>query len=666
MAANRSVPLLERLRFLIIFSTNLDEFFEVRVAGLAEQLAVGVNPGRADGMSAQQTLATIRPHVKALVTEQYRLYGEILTELALHDVRLLNATAFGRRAAWIKRYFHDHLLPVLTPMGLDPAHPFPRVPNKSLYFIIALEGKDAFGRSNQLAVLQAPRSLPRVIALPHDARGGADFVLLSSILSHHVSDIFPGMKVLGCYPFRVTRNSHLWIDEEESQDLLNALAGELPRRHYGAAVRLEVAHTCPEPLISFLLQKFKLEQDDVYRVTGPVNINRLTTLIDQVDRPDLKYPAHVPYTQPVLSHENNLFEVLNKNDVLLHHPYDSFSSVVRMLKQASRDPKVVAVKMTLYRTGAGSPIVEALLACCKSGKDVTVVVELRARFDEAANIGLANRLQDAGANLVYGVVGYKTHAKMLLIVRRKGDDLQNFVHVGTGNYHPRTSTVYTDIGFLTSDPEMGNDVQRLFQQLTGLGSVQRLRKLWHAPFTLHKNLIAAIVREKKAARRGERAQIMIKINALSEPELIKHLYDASDAGVKIDLLVRGICCLKPGVPGLSENIRVRSVLGRFLEHSRVFYFYAEGEEKMFCSSADWMERNMFRRIEVCFPIENPAFKARIMNECLRPQWEAKTGVWELMADGTYKPVTEGTLARHPQEEADRLARLVIAPLRIAS
>jgi polyphosphate kinase len=642
-AKDPSTPLLERLKFLTICSTNLDEFFEIRVAGLKQQVAFQVSQTGPDGRSAQQTLQKISAFAHALVEEQYRVLNEILLpELRAKGIRVLEAADWSpKQQRWIRRFFEHEVLPVLTPVGLDPAHPFPKVLNKSLNFVVSLEGSDAFGRGSGIAVVQAPRSLPRLIALPPEAGsssapGVQEFVLLSSIVHARVGELFPGMEVLSCHQFRVTRNSDLWIDEEEVDDLLHALKGELLSRNYGDAVRLEVAADCSAETAQFLLDQFQLGSDDLYRVNGPVNLHRLAAIRDLADRPDLKYPVFIPRTPRRLATGQDPFEVIRRGDVLLHHPYDSFNPVIELVRLAAADPNVLAIKQTLYRTGDDSPLVDALLAAARDGKEVTAVIELRARFDEAANIKLATRLQEAGVKVVYGVVGYKAHLKAILIVRREGKRLRHYVHLGTGNYHAGTARAYTDFGLLTCDRDIGEDVHKLFMQLTGLGRVARLKKIRQAPFNLQRSLIAWIDNEAENARRGKKARIAAKMNALSEPRVIQALYRASQAGVSIDLLVRGICCLRPGVPGVSENIRVRSIVGRFLEHSRVFHFHAEGREITYCASADWMQRSFFSRVETCFPIEDARLRARVMQEGIEVHLGEDAQVWILQPDGKYK------------------------------
>ena len=638
-ALDERTPLLERMKFLCICSTNLDEFFEVRVAGVKQQIALGAVAAGPDNMSPQEVQSAVSPRAHELVAEQYRILNDILIpELAARNIRFIRRGDWtAAQDAWVASFFKDALLPVLTPIGLDPAHPFPRIQNKSLNFIVALKGQDAFGRSTNVAVVQAPRSLPRLIQLPpgENGNGPHDFVFLSSVIHAHVDSLFPGMAVTGCYQFRVTRNSDLFVDEEEIDDLLRAVEGELASRHYGDAVRLEVADRCSEEMIAYLLNRFGLGRDDLFQVTGPVNLNRLLAVYDMIDRPDLKYPAFTPGMPPALARSTDLFEVLRARDVLLHHPFESFVPVVDFLRQAATDPSVLAIKQTLYRTGPESAVVDTLVNAARAGKEVTVVIELRARFDEEANIGLATRLQEAGAHVVYGVVGYKTHAKMILIARREGRKVRRYVHLGTGNYHPRTARLYTDYGLLTSDPAIGEDVEKVFLQLTSLGKASRLRRILQSPFTLHDSLVKLIRRETRNAEAGRAGRIIVKVNSLIETQIIQALYDASRAGVRIDLIVRGVCRLRPGVPGVSDRIRVRSIVGRFLEHTRVFYFDNDGDPQVFCASADWMERNFFRRVEVCFPVLDEALRARVIRD-LEFYLKDNTQAWLLQADGTYR------------------------------
>jgi len=637
-AKDENVPLLERVRFLCISSTNLDEFFEIRVAGLKSLAEAGSIRSGPDGLSPLETLKIIRHNVGQMIAEQYRTLNEVLIpQLSEHGIRALRRTHWSEaQDSWLRKLFNNELLPILSPLGLDPAHPFPRILNKSLNFIISLSGKDAFGRNSRFAIVQVPRALHRIIWLPAEETGSGpnDFVFLSSVIHAYVDQLFHGMKVKGCYQFRVTRNSDLFVDEEETQDLLRAVKGELLTRHYGDTVRLEVADNCPDDIITFLLNRFELTSDDLYKVDGPVNLNRLQGILEKIDRPALYYTPFTPALPARFSGSHDIFAAISAHDILLHHPFESFAIIIDFVRQAAADPQVLAIKQTLYRTDPSSAIVDALVAAARAGKEVSVVVELRARFDEEANVALATRLQEAGAHVVYGIVDYKTHAKMMLVVRRENNRLQDYVHLGTGNYHSYTSRVYTDYSLLTCDKAIGEDVHRIFLQLTSLGKVSRLNRLLQSPFTLHSGLLQRIQREMRHARQGQRARIIIKVNSLVEPLLIQEMYRASAAGVQIDLIVRGMCCLRPGMPGISENIRVRSIIGRFLEHSRVFHFENNGQPEVLCSSADWMDRNMFKRVEVCYPLQDPKLRERVIKD-LEDYLKDNQNAWALQADGSY-------------------------------
>jgi len=644
-ARDPSVPLLERLRFLCITSSNLDEFFEIRVAGLKQQVAYGASQRGPDNLSPQEQLSRISDVAHRLVDDQYHvLNDDLLPALASEGIRFLKRSQWNaRQAGWVRSYFNRELLPLLSPLGLDPAHPFPRILNKSLNFLVTLEGKDAFGRDTGVAIVGAPRALPRVIPVPQShTDGDCDFVLLTSIIHAHVGDLFPGMHATGCYQFRVTRNSDLFVDDEEVDDLKRALEGELSSRRFGDAVRLEVSDLCPQDMASFLLHQFQLTEVDLYQCNGPVNLTRLMAVPELVARPDLKFPGFTAGMPARISRNPDMFEVIRRGDVLLHLPFESFAPVVELVRQAAADADVVAIRQTLYRTGADSAIVKALIDAARAGKEVTVVIELRARFDEAENIELAEDLQEAGAHVVYGVVGHKTHAKMIMVVRREGRQLRRYVHLGTGNYHARTARLYTDYGLLTCDKAIGDDVHKVFQQLTALGKASKLKKLLQAPFTLHKGMLELIQREAENAREGKQARIIAKMNALIEPQVVQALYEASKAGVKIDLIIRGICALKPGIGGVSDNIHVRSIVGRFLEHTRVFYFLNEGEEIVYLSSADWMGRNFFSRVEVCFPVEDKRLKSRVIKEGLHNYLSDNTQAWVLQSDGSYKRQSPGS------------------------
>jgi polyphosphate kinase len=635
-AEDKGVPLLERLRFLCIVSSNLDEFFEIRLAGVKEQIKLSAASVDPDGMSPVAVFRAVSAIAHQLVERQYALLNDaILPALAHERVRFIRRTAWTpSQQEWVRDFFFRELMPVLTPIGLDPAHPFPRVFNKSLNFAVELEGRDAFGRDSGSAIVQAPRVLPRVIRLPKEVGGGDfDFVFLTSVIHAHVGELFAGMNVLGCYQFRVTRNSDLFVEEEEVKDLRAALQGELPQRHFGDAVRLEIADNCSPAMEGFLLRQFGLQPEDLYRVNGPVNLVRLMSIPDQVNRPDLKYPPFTPGVPKQVAKSKDIFETLRKGDVLLHRPFESFAPVIDFIREAARDPNVVAIKQTVYRTGTDSVIMQTLIDAASRGKEVTVVVELMARFDEEANINWASKLEEVGAHVVYGVVGHKTHAKMVMVVRREEGKLRRYVHLGTGNYHPRTARLYTDFDLLSANEAIGADVNEVFQQLTGLGKASKLKHVWQAPFTLHKGVLDAIENETRIAKSGKPARIIAKMNALLEPQVIEALCSASQAGVKIDLIVRGVCALRPGVAGLSENITVISIIGRFLEHTRIFYFRNDLAHDLYLSSADWMDRNFFRRIEVCFPILDEKLKKRVLDEGLKSYLKDNSQAWEMDCNG---------------------------------
>ena len=636
-ARDEGVPLLERLRFLCIVSSNLDEFFEVRMAWLKKESQLNPHMLLDNGTTPAETMAAAAAEAKKLIQEQYELFNkELVPALRQEGIFFYPRRQWtDQQRAWIESYFDRELLPILTPLGLDPAHPFPRLLNKSLNFVVSLSGKDAFGRASGMAVVQAPRILPRVVKLPEELSEGHGFVLLSSILHAYVHKLFPGMDVEGCYQFRLTRNSELTVDEEDLTNLRAAVQTELRERQYGDEVRLEVADNCPPHVAEFLLAQCNLSPNELYQVVGPVNLVRLMAVPDMVDRPDLKFAPFSPGLPKDVRKDQPMPEVLKQHDVLLHHPYQSIAPTVRFIQEAAADPDVVAIKMTIYRTGTHSDLARALIAAANAGKQVTVVVELMARFDEENNVNWARRLESAGAHVVYGVFGYKVHAKMALVIRREGGYLKRYAHLGTGNYHQGTSRIYTDFGLLTADEAITADVNAIFMEITGLGQPTRLNKLYQSPFTLSPMLLERIAAETAEARAGRPARIIAKMNSLIEPGIIRALYEASRAGVQIDLIVRGMCTLRPGVPGLSENIRVRSIIGRLLEHSRVFYFHSGGREELFIASADWMGRNFFRRIEICTPVENPAIKQRIMREALTLALADNRKAWLMQPDGSY-------------------------------
>ena len=654
-ALDERTPLLERLKFLLIFSRNMDEFFEIRVAGLKGQIALDHELIGQDGMPPRRVLAEISEIAHRQIERQYTILNErILPELAKLGIRIVRRTQWThKQKLWVRRYFRDEVAPLVTPIGLDPTHPFPLLVNKSLNFIVRLEGVDAFGRDSGLAIVPAPRVLPRLIRMPEAiCEGGDNYVLLSSMIHAHAEELFPGMQVLGCYQFRLTRNADLTLDPEDVEDLALALRGELYSRRFGDAVRLEVADNCPKDLIEHLLKQFGLNESELYEVNGPVNLARLFRIASEAGYPQLQYQPFTPVLPKALKHTEDLFQVIGKQDVLLLHPYESFSPVIDLLRQAAKDPQVLAIKQTLYRTNANSEIVDALVDAARAGKEVTAVVELRARFDEESNLTLASRLQQAGAMVIYGVVGIKTHAKLMLIQRREGTELVRYSHLGTGNYHTGNARLYTDYSLLTSDEVLCEDVHKLFSQLTGMGKVLRMKKLLHAPFTLKKALLELIARETAHAEAGKPAHIIIKVNALTEPKLIRALYKASIAGVSIDLIVRGVCCLRPGVEGVSQNIRVRSIIGRFLEHSRAYWFANDGEPQLYLASADLMERNLDRRVESAFPIEGKKLQQRV-RDVLQLYLNDNTSALLMQSDGQYV---------HPQLASGETSRDVQAQL----
>lgn len=639
-AIDETHPLLERLKFLLIFSSNMDEFFEIRVAGLKKQIEFQREQPGPDGMRARDVLDVISRQVHAAVKLQYDIFNNILLPaLEKENIRLLFRNLWTpEQAAWARRYFRDEVLPVLSPIGLDPAHPFPRLVNKSLNFILALNGSDAFGRESGYAIVPTPRSMPRIIRMPsHLTDGGDNFVFLSSIIHANVDELFPGMTVRDCHKFRVTRNADLEMNAAEVEDIALALKGELSSRRFGTAVKLEVSKDCPDDMCEFLLEQFNLNDSELFRLDGPLNLHRLLKLDSLLQRPDLSYPAFAPGLPAALDSDRNIFESIRREDQLLLHPFQSFTPVIDFLRSAAKDPDVVAIKQTLYRSGGKSEIVDALAEAARNGKEVTVVIELRARFDEEENLLLASRLQEAGAVVVYGVLGYKTHAKMSMIVRREGGKMKRYAHLGTGNYHSGNARAYTDYSLLTDDETLCTDVHKVFQELTGMGKTIKMQSLLHAPFTLQKQLLAMIDKEIRAAKNDKPAHIIIKVNGLTERKMIRALYRASQAGVKVDLIVRGVCCLKPRIPEVSDNIRVVSIIGRFLEHSRV-YFFQNSDPQIYCSSADWMERNLLHRVEVAFPIFHQKQIKRIRAE-LDAYLNDNTQAWELDANGSYTRLT---------------------------
>jgi len=637
MALNPRTPLLERLKFLCIFSSNMDEFFEIRVSGLKAMAQSQVASESVDGLTPQIALDKISERAHRLVDLQYSTLNEqVLPELKEYGIKFIEQDEWSeQQAKWVKSYFKRQVLPILTPIRLDPAHPFPLTINKGLSIVVDLHDPDREDAHN-IAVVPAPRALPRYIRLPSELCDNEyEYVYLSSIIHANIRKLFSNVKVLGCYQFRITRNSDLYVDLEAVEDLARTLEGELPSRLYGEAIRLEVSQNCPKKILAFLKERFQIDDDYIYAVNGPVNLNRLISLPDLVNRPQIKYQGFTPSAPEHLSQQNNLFDTISHSDVLLHHPFQSFAPVVELLRQAAHDPEVLVIKQTLYRTGADSVMVEHLADAARAGKEVTVIIELMARFDEQNNLTTAQTLQAAGAHVVYGMVGKKTHAKMLMIVRREGKKLRRYTHLGTGNYHQGNTRVYTDYGLLTSDKEITQDVHEIFMQLTTQGSNPELQKLHQSPFGISDMFIDRVKREADNARAGKPARIIAKVNGLSSPVIISTLYEASAAGVKIELIVRGICCLRPGIEGLSENIEVRSVVGRFLEHARVFYFEnSDGESELYLSSADLMPRNLRNRIEQCTPIEDSNIKDSILKD-MQTYLNDNTNAWLMQSDGEY-------------------------------
>jgi len=649
-------PLLERLKFFCIVSSNLDEFFEVRVAGLKQQIESDIVERSIDGLTATETFKAVAARVRRMVNDQYTCWREdICPSLAKNGIRIIDLGDLGREDFdWIQEYYRSQVRPVLTPLAIDPAHPFPQLLNKSLNIIVRLELARGPEMLKHMAVVQIPRILPRMIQLPRtDAR--QDYVYLGQLISHNLADLFPGTKIVGCWPFRVTRNSELYIDEEETANLLKAVENELHNRRKGDAVRLEIEHDCPRFVREALLKTLRLTEEDLYLIDGPLNPTRLMTLTQGDHSPELRYKPFVAPVAAGLRGKTDVFAAIRERDILLHHPYENFNSVVDFLEQAAADPDVLAIKQTLYRTGGDPRIIGALENAVNNGKQVTAVVELRARFDEANNIQWARRLEENGVHVVYGLVGYKIHAKACLAVRREGHHIRRYVHLATGNYNPSTARLYTDIGLLTCRPDFGEDATNFFNLLTGICQYQPMRKLLVAPFELHTRMLKLIDRETENAKQGLPARIIAKINSLAEPQIIEALYRASQAGVKIDLIVRGICCLRPGVKGLSENITVRSIVDRFLEHSRIYYFENACQPQVFVGSADWLPRNLFRRIEVVFPIEDGVLRERIINEILAVALADTAKAKMLSSDGWYHPAPKGSKPRRSQFEFIALA-----------
>ena len=649
-------PLLERVKFFTITSSNLDEFFEVRVGGLKQQIESDVVERSVDGRTASETFRAVRQRVRRMVDQQFRCWREDLAPaLAKQGFHFFTWDELDRTDRdFAEDYYYRNVHPVLTPIGIDPAHPFPQLLNKSLNIAVQLEIERNGEVQRRFAVVQVPRVLPRLVRLP---RGDdeQDYIFMGNLIGHYLADIFPGTTILGFWHFRVTRNSELYIDEDDVGNLLSAVEAELHNRRRGAAVRLEVEHHCPGEIYSFLLENLDLTTDDLYIVEGPLNPIRLMAIYEGDHSPELRDKPFVAPVAAPFRESADLFSVIRSRDVLLHHPYDNFSSVVDFLELAARDPHVLAIKQTLYRTGGDPRIVGALMNAVKNGKQVTAVTELKARFDEANNILWARRLEEAGVHVVYGIVHHKVHCKIALVVRRDDDGLRRYLHIGTGNYNPSTARVYTDLSLFTVAPDLADDATNLFNLLTGLCQFQGAKKLLIAPFAAHAAMMKFIRQETDNALQQKPARIVAKMNALVDREIIEALYRASQAGVRIDLIIRGICCLRPGVEGISENIRVRSIVGRFLEHSRVFYFENGGAPKLFLGSADWMPRNFFRRIEVLFPIDEPALRERILAQLLEVQLADNTKAWSLDAAGEYSPPPPVKGAQRRDSQAEFMA-----------
>ena len=638
-ARRRDVPLLERLRYLAIVSSNLDEFFEVRMA--PHLTAAQANEQR--GLYTAQTFERLSEKVHSLVAQQYAIYNdELLPLLDKKGIKIVpHSERNPRQRRWVKEFFVNEVQPLLMPVGLDPAHPFPQVANKSLNFIVRLAGKDAFGRENEIAIVKVPRILPRFLRIP-GVKGSKQmhFVSISSLIRSHLGDLFPGRQVTEFSQFRVTRHSDLAVDEEEVKNLRTALRKGLQQRHYGQALRLEVSAGCSEFLSGFLLAQFGLPAGALYRVAGPVNLVRLNQLIDRIDAPALRFEPYHPGWPVQLTPGQSYFERLQQGDVLIHQPYESFDAVLAFLREAVLDPDVVAIKQTIYRTGARSELMDLLREAVRRGKEVTAVVELKARFDEEANINYAERLESVGAQVVYGVVGLKTHAKMMLITRREPAGLRRYAHLSTGNYNPGTARLYTDLSYLTADPQLTADLDQIFLHLASQNRLARLNKALIAPFHLHRFLLDRLEAAGKAAASGKEVRLVLKMNALTDEPLARALAEASQRGVKVDLIVRGACVLPAQVPGYTDNVRVRSVIGRLLEHSRVFYFRVGDEEELWLSSADWMNRNMLRRVELAWPVTDTQLRQRIIEECLLAYLQDTRDAWLLQPDGHYRPANQ--------------------------
>jgi polyphosphate kinase len=651
-AQDATQPLMERVKFLSIFASNLDEFFEIRVAGIKQQIDSGAADIGPDGMTPAEVFDEIQKRVHQMVDECYRLWNEeIIPALAGNNIHIMDISKLkGAEAEWVRKFFRNDVFPILTPLAVDASHPFPQVLNKSHNLVIRARKP---GNEDPLyAVVQVPRVIPRFILLPREKgdAGAWDYIYLASLIKAHIGELFPGLELDDTHAFRVTRNSDLYIDEEEAENLLRSIEQGLRRSSRGNVVRLEVEADCPPEFQEWLIDHFKLKEADVYKVSGPLTMTHLMPLISNEAFAKLKDRPFIPAYDPDLPPHGDVWQLLRREDVLLHHPYESFDSIVDLIETAATDPLVLAIKMTLYRTSGDSAIVKALINAAQNGKQVVALVELKARFDEANNIHWARMLEEAGAHVVYGLVGLKTHCKALLIVRRDEDRIRHYAHLGTGNYHPRTARIYTDLSLFTTEPELTQELATLFNTLTGLASYPGFKKLMVAPFDLVRRVREFIERERDHARAGRPARIIAKINSLVDENIIKALYEASSAGVKIDLIVRGICCLRPGIPGVSDNIRVISIVGRFLEHSRIYYFANDGAPVVYLASADWMPRNFYRRVEIAFPIESPKLRDEIITEILPAFLNDRVKARELQPDGSYMRLKPHPGEKHSQAQ----------------
>lgn len=671
-AQSEAYPLLERMKFLAFVSSNLDEFFEIRVAGVIQQIKSGNIENYDDGLDSKQLLVKIQSYVKRILLDHTNCWKNSLTpQLEAAGIRFLNYSELNlREKKWVTQYFNEHIFPVLTPLAIDPAHPFPKLTNKALYIIASLKQKGKKQADPKMAIIPVPRILPRVVKIDISRKTKAEvYIFLNDIIERFISTLFPGFTVKSAVPFRLTRNSDLYFDEEEVGNLLSSIEEELVKREQGAAVRLEISKGFDPKLMSQFLAALDLSKNSVYETDGPINPLRLMGVYDLIDRPDLKFKVHTPKMPDGYEYPELIFDNIAKKDLLLHQPYDSFIPFIDFIKKAAEDPTVFAIKQTLYRTSGDSPVIEALKEASKNGKQVTVIVEIKARFDEANNIHWAKQLEDVGVHVVYGIVGMKTHCKTCMIVRREGEKLKRYVHLGTGNYNPKTAKLYTDLSLFTANSKITEEVAALFNTLTGYAHTPHFKKLLVAPFNLHSSIQKFILREVRNAKNGLPARIIIQANSLVDKTTIDNLYKASQAGVKVDLIIRGICNLVPNVKGLSENIRVRSILGRFLEHARIYYFQnsKNNEPLLYAGSADAMPRNFFKRIECVFPIEDPENRQRIL-DILAMYLKDNANVSSLRSNGVYfkNKASEKQALRFSSQEYFIGVSQLAAPLKLKS